>query len=77
MRSDDFYALPNAFLALIALSDVNAIPLAIDRISPEIKDKNSGFVVQELEKATGQKYGFDKNKWKQWWAAQSNNLTSK
>ncbi len=74
MRSHDFYALPNAFLALIALSDINAIPLAIDRISPEIKDKNSGFVVQELEKVTGQKYGFDKNKWQHWWSEESNSV---
>lgn len=67
MKSDQYYALPEAFRALIALGDRQAIPLAIARISPEIKNKNSGFVVKELKKVTGKSYGYDRTKWEKWW----------
>jgi len=69
MRAQDFYALPNAFRALVALSSERAIPLAIDRISPEIKNKNSGFVVRELEAVTGKNFGYDQVRWREWWAS--------
>jgi len=36
LKSANFYALPNAFRALIALGDKQAVPLAIARVSPEI-----------------------------------------
>jgi HEAT repeat protein len=67
MQADDFYALPEAFQALSKLGDERAVPLAISRISPEIENKNSGFLVQELEAATGKRFGSDKQKWQQWW----------
>ena len=70
MQSPDFHALPNAFRALVALSSGRAVPLAIERISPEIQDMNSGFLVNELEVATGKNFGFDQARWKEWWAAQ-------
>lgn len=71
MRSPDFYALPNAFRALVALSSNRAVPLAIERISPEIQGKNSGFLVNELEALTGKNFGSDQARWKEWWATQA------
>jgi hypothetical protein len=77
MSSSDFHALAEAFRALVALSDNRAIPLAIDRISPEIGEKNSGFVVKELARVTGQDFGFNREHWKQWWNAQARQTTTK
>jgi hypothetical protein len=77
MRAPDFYALPEAFLALVALSDNQAIPLAIDRISPGIKGKNSGFVVSELEKMTGKNFGFDQARWRSWWESKVSPMNPK
>lgn len=71
MQSSDFYALPNAFRALVALSSNRAVPLAIERISPEIKGKNSDFLVNELEAVTGKNFGSDQARWKEWWATQA------
>ncbi|MGB7951574.1 MAG: hypothetical protein WCH75_28145 [Candidatus Binatia bacterium] len=71
MRAPDFYALPNAFRALISLNNKQAIPLAIDRITPEIEHKNAGFLVHELEAVTGKSFGFDKARWREWWATQA------
>jgi hypothetical protein len=70
MRSSDFNALPEAFRALITLSSERAVPLAIERISPEIQGKNSGFLVKELEAVTGKSFGSDQARWKEWWATQ-------
>ncbi len=70
MRSSDFNALPDAFRALITLSSKQAVPLAIERISPEIQGKNSGFLVKELEVVTGKNFGLDQARWKEWWATQ-------
>lgn len=67
LKSDQFYALPEAFRALITLSDREAIPLAIARVSPEIKGYNSGFLVGELKKVTGKNYGYDRKEWEKWW----------
>jgi len=67
LKDPDFYALPDAFRALIALGDKHAVPLAIDRISSELKETNSGFLVLELEKVTGQNYGYDRHRWNRWW----------
>ena len=67
LRRPNFYALPNAFRALIALGDRNAVPLAIARVSPDIKGYNSGFVVKELETVTGQQFGFSQTAWAKWW----------
>lgn len=72
MRASDFYALPNAFRALVTLSSDLAVPLAIERISPEIKGMGSGYLVRELENATGKSYGFDQARWKEWWTTQTN-----
>jgi hypothetical protein len=67
LRSQQFYALPNAFRALIALGDKQAVPLAIDRVSPDIKMQNSGFVLGELKKVTGKSFGDDRDAWRNWW----------
>ena len=67
LESSEFYALPNAFRALITLGDRQAVPLAIGRIGPEIRDYNSGFIVKELEKVTGRHFGYNKQAWIQWW----------
>jgi len=67
LKSEQFYALPSAFRALIALGDREAVPLAIARVAPENKGKNSGFVVRELEKVTGKSYGYRQSRWEKWW----------
>jgi hypothetical protein len=77
MRTEDFHALPNAFAALFNLSGDRAIPLAIDRISPEIRGRNAGYIVQELEKVTGKNYGYDQEQWRQWWAGRSSAIGSR
>jgi HEAT repeat protein len=65
--SDSSYALPEAFRALITLGDRQAVPLAIARISPGSKDQSSGFIVGELEKVTGQRFGFHRQRSQAWW----------
>ncbi len=67
MKDQDFYAIPNAFDALLKLGDENAIPLAIKRITPDIRGKNSQLIVGELENVTGKHFGFDQKKWQEWW----------
>lgn len=67
LRSRDFQALPEAFRALIAFGDTEAVPLAIARIEPAIREKNSGFVVNELRKVTGQGLGWEQDPWARWW----------
>lgn len=67
LRNEKFYALPEAFKALVKLGDDNAIPLAIARINPGIKNMNSGFVVNKLQKVTGKRYGYDREAWQKWW----------
>jgi hypothetical protein len=67
LKSEKFYAFPNAFRALIALGDKQAVPLAIARVSPDIKMQNSGFVVGELKKVTGKSFGYDRDAWQKWW----------
>jgi hypothetical protein len=71
MRSSDFKALPDAFRALITLSSEHAVPLAIERISPEIEGRNSEFLINELEVETGKNFGSDQARWKEWWATKS------
>jgi hypothetical protein len=67
MRSQDFYALPDAFRALLTLGDREAVPLAIARVEPQLKDYNSGYIVKELERVTGRNYGFNQRGWTSWW----------
>lgn len=73
LKSNDFHALPEAFRALVTLGDREAIPLSINRITPEIKHYNSGFVVKELTKVTGQRYDYDRQKWMDWWNSAKQN----
>lgn len=67
LKSEQFYAVPSAFRTLISLGDRDAVPLAIARLTPEIKDKNTGFIVRELKKVTGKSYGYDQARWQKWW----------
>jgi len=67
LAAKEFYALPSAFRTLIALGDREAIPLAIARVTPEIKNEN--FLVRELERVTGKSYGYDQARWKKWWSS--------
>ena len=69
LKSEQFYALPSAFRTLRALGDREAVPLAIARVTPEIEDKNSGFVVSELKKVTGKSYGYNQARWQEWWTS--------
>ncbi len=69
LKSDQFDALPAAFRACVSLGDREAVPLAIARVSPELKRYNSGFVVEELTKVTGKSYGYNRKKWEKWWAS--------
>ena len=57
----------SAFRTLITLGDRQAVPLAIARVTPELKKMNSGYVVQELKKVTGKSYGFNQAGWQKWW----------
>ena len=65
LGSPDSHAVPPTFCALVALRDRQAIPLAIERIPPETRFVRS--VVPELEAVTGQDFGFDKRRWREWW----------
>ncbi len=67
LESGEYYALSEAFRALIAIGDRGAVPLAIRRVSPELKDFNGEFVIDELERVTGQHFGYDRDKWTKWW----------
>lgn len=69
MRSPDFHALPQAFRALVSLESRQAIPLAIDRITPEMKEEDP-FLVMALEDVTGQRLGFDRDRWRAWWESE-------
>lgn len=73
LKSNDFYAFPEAFRALVTLGDRKAIPLAINRITPDIKGYNSGFVVEELMKVTCKHYSYDRRKWVNWWNSAKQN----
>ena len=64
----EFYALPEAFSALIALGERRAIPLAIERIEPEDENPRDRRLVDELEAVTGEDHGFDVEAWRAWWA---------
>ena len=67
LASEEFHALPHAFRALVALGDREAVPLAIARVTPEIREYNSGLVVRELKKVTGKSYGYNRASWEEWW----------
>lgn len=67
LQSPEFHALPEAFRTLIALGDREAVPLAIARVSPELRGYNSGLVVGELKKLTGRSYGYNGQEWNNWW----------
>jgi len=69
MRSPEFYALADGFRALVALHDPQAVPLAIARIEPEM-EKHNPSLVRELEEVTGQRFGFDRARWTEWWETQ-------
>ena len=69
MRDPNFYAIPEAFRALIVLGEREAVPLAVARISPEIQGRNSGLIVEALSQVTGQHFGFDRQRWEAWWRA--------
>ena len=67
LKSSEFHALPNAFRSLLSLGDREAIPLTIARVTPATEEYNSGHIVKELEKVTGQSFGFDRARWQEWW----------
>ncbi len=70
LRDPGFHALSSAFRALVALHSAQAIPLVIARISPEIEPLRQGFVVHDLEAVTGENFGYDGERWREWWASQ-------
>lgn len=63
LQSFQFHALPQAFRALIALGDKEAIPLAIARIT----GSNSGSLVKELKNVTGVSFEYNRHLWLRWW----------
>lgn len=69
LRSREFHALPEAFRALIALGDREAVPLAIARVDPSLRPSSGGFLVNELRRVTGQSYGYEREDWERWWRA--------
>lgn len=75
LKSTNFNALPEAFRALITLNDKQAVPLAIARITPDIKNYNSGFIVKELAKVTGKDFGYNRDRWQSWWQSNEQSWT--
>jgi hypothetical protein len=67
LRDPEFHALSEAFRASVILGDNDAIGLAVERVSPEIEESNSGLLVRELEQVTGQTFGYDGGAWRTWW----------
>jgi hypothetical protein len=67
LKSGKFYAIPAVFKALIALDDKEAIPLAIQRISPALKNKNSALIIEDMEEVTGVNFDYDRSRWEAWW----------
>lgn len=65
-----FGAIPSALRASVALCDAEAISLSIDRISPDLKGRNSGYIVDELQEITHQNFGYDGRRWRLWWEAE-------
>lgn len=68
LRSPESYRESSTFCALVALGDPQAVPLAIERIPKESRDYPG--VVPELEAVTGESFGFDKARWREWWRTQ-------
>jgi hypothetical protein len=75
LKSSKFNALPEAFRALISLNDKQALPLAIARVTPDIKAYNSGRIVDELTKVTGKDFGYDRDRWQSWWQSNGQSWT--
>lgn len=67
-KESSFIALREGFIVLAEMDEKHAIELAINKISPSLRGTNSGLVVVELESKTGKKYGYDKQKWLEWYA---------
>lgn len=68
LRAPKSIALDGAFRGLIMLDDKEAIPLLIDRISPEIKDSAPG-AISSLKQVTDVDFGRNREAWKAWWEA--------
>lgn len=62
-----FYAVPEAFNALIALGDRRAVPLAIERLDVDIEERRKRPLVDALEAVTGEENGLDQEAWRAWW----------
>ena len=61
-------SLSAAYRAAISHGDKASTGLAIARISEDPQGKLSS-LVKELERVTGLNYGYDKEKWEDWWAS--------
>jgi len=72
LNSDQFYAIPEAFRALICLGDREAIPLAITRVTMTVESHPENRILKQLEKVTGQSFGDDWAEWEQWWESVKN-----
>jgi hypothetical protein len=66
-RSPGFYPVDSAFKALIAFGDKAAVGIAISRIDQNPDNFFWQSLRKELEQVTGQRFGFDKSKWQNWW----------
>lgn len=75
LKSSNFYALPEAFRALITLNDKQAVPLAIARVTPAIRGYNMGYIVEELAKVTGKEFGYNRDRWQSWWQSNEHSWT--
>ena len=67
LKSAEFYALPQAFRALITLGDREAVPLAIARLTPELSKHRRRSLVKELHRVTGQFWRHHQTGWNRWW----------
>jgi hypothetical protein len=70
LQDPEFYALSEAYRVATSLGDKEATALAIGRVSKDLEGKNSGFLIDELEKVTGKKHGYNKETWVTWWESE-------
>jgi len=67
LQDPNFYATSEAYRVATSLGDKESTALAIGRVSKDLEGKKSRFLIIELEKVTGKKHGYNKEKWEAWW----------
>lgn len=65
LRDSTFHALSQAFRALVALGDSQAVPLAIERLEPRFD--RWGYLLDAVRDVTDEDFGYDRDAWRRWW----------